>query len=82
MIANLHFVLKTNPTAYSCRLQGFLTVPGLAVSQPHVVWSFTGLNRGEQQLKSNVCRISEGHSSMERRSGDVCLKTSFNNGSG
>jgi hypothetical protein len=53
--SNLHCLRKTNPTMYSCRLQGFGTIPQFEVSRSDVECLFTGNNCSERQLKSNVC---------------------------
>jgi len=55
--ANLHVLLKINHTEYSCRLQGFPTIPRFAVSLSNVVCLFTSINTGEQQPKSHVCKV-------------------------
>jgi len=74
--ANLHVLPKISPTISSWRLQGFPTVLELAVCQSDVVRLFTGYNGGEQHPQSHFCKTWVGNYSMERTSGNVCIKKS------
>ena len=55
--ANLYFILKINPVAYGCKLQGFPTVPQFAISRSDDVCVFTGINWSVWQPKSHDCHI-------------------------
>jgi len=74
--ANLHVLVKINPTEYSSKLLGFPTVPWFAVCWSDLLCLFTETNRGERQLKYHDCKILSGNTSMDRTSGDVSKKTS------
>jgi hypothetical protein len=73
---NLHVLFKKNPAAHSCKLQGIPADPQCAVSLSDDMCLGTGIYCGERQMKSHAWYIWKGHSSTERTSGDVCLKTS------
>jgi len=74
---NLNVLLKRNPTEFSCRLQGFPTYTWFAASRSDVVYLISGIHCSEQRLKSHKWLIYTVHSSMEKTSGDVSLKTSL-----
>ena len=73
---NLHDLIRMNAAVYSCRLQGFPTVPQFAVYRSYVVRLYTGINVDKWQPKYHVCQIYTGHSLTERTSGEVCIKKS------
>jgi len=72
----LHNLLKINHAGYSSSRQGFPTVPQWAWGRCAVNSLFTWIDGGEWKTNSRDWWIDTSHSTIERISADICLKTS------